>query len=439
MYTEHELQELTMDQLKAILGTIPGPMLITGVKATLMKRVLDNATEIPDDHVKLTKVRKNEPPPPPQPLPTVDDPLAEDQPITELIAHLKLCQRTADFLAHENIIDIAHVMLYEETEILEWEIPSRDRKALQHFAYPPLKEADQPAPALPPPAPPVSHPPQGGRQPAHRGRQQALEKEDTRSVQSIASHKPTDMKHQSHSSSSGESSSDSDSSTDSESDHELPLHARNLPRPHKFMSARLSKEGKERKPKALEIDMPEFLTESARIVRQLTDLPSHSETAREYSAYVEYINQRNCDYVPSAVLRFDDDFRRRAKQLKLSLTDSDLRRSLSEKYFHAATRKSKSGYNLSESNNSFRSGQRYSSNAFSSNANKQPPICQQFNAGNCTYGRACRFQHKCRDCNGLDHGAAFCYLRAQQYQLAFQPFILNAKGPQIGPPAQPRR
>ena len=127
-------------------------MLVTVVKATLVKRVLDNAAEIPDDHVRRTKVMKNEPPPPPQHLPAVD------QPITELIAHLKLCQRTADFLAHENIIDIGHVMLYEETEILEWEIPSRDRKALQHFAYPPVKEADQPAPALSPPAPPVSHP-----------------------------------------------------------------------------------------------------------------------------------------------------------------------------------------------------------------------------------------------------------------------------------------
>ena len=49
----------------------------------------------------------------------------------------------------------------------------------------------------------------------------------------------------------------------------------------------------------------------------------------EYSAYVEYITQRYCDYLSSAVLRFDDDFDHRAKQLKLALNDSDLRRSLS--------------------------------------------------------------------------------------------------------------
>ena len=45
MYTEQELRELTMDQLKAILGTIPGPMLVTGVKATLVERVLGDCKE----------------------------------------------------------------------------------------------------------------------------------------------------------------------------------------------------------------------------------------------------------------------------------------------------------------------------------------------------------------------------------------------------------
>ena len=165
---------------------------------------------------------------------------------------------------------------------MEWEIPSRDRKALQYFAYPPTEETDQPAPALQPPQPvlPVSQPQHGGSQPAHRGRQQAMEDEDRRSVHNIASDRT--KKHRTHSSSSGESDSSSDSdsdSSDSESDHESPLHARNLPRPSKFMSACLSRDGKEKKPKVLEIDMSEFLTESARIIRQLTELPSHAATA----------------------------------------------------------------------------------------------------------------------------------------------------------------
>ena len=59
------------------------------------------------------------------------------------------------------------------------------------------------------------------------------------------------------------------------------MHARNLPRLHEFMAARLNNKGKERKPKALEIDMPEYLTESARLVRQLTDLSSHRGIASE--------------------------------------------------------------------------------------------------------------------------------------------------------------
>ena len=419
MYTQQELDALTKPQLKTIIGLIPGNIATTGNKPDLVLRIMEKLDDIPADHVKLVGGNVQNANAAPQPLPA-GDPLNSDNPIANLIAHFKLCDRTVDFFQEEHITVIKDVLLFEEMEITAWNIPARDRKTIRNFAYPLPVEADQPVPVTLPPRP-VLLP----SMPAipHRGRQ--LE-EDTRSIQTMPPPPHRPKKHRSHSSSSssGESTvSESYDSSASESDRELPLHARNLPRPHKFMAARLNNKGKERKPKALEIDMPEFLTESARLVRQLTDLPSHRETAREYSAYVEYINQRNCDYTAVAVLRFDDDFRRRAKQLKLSLSEGDLRRSLSEKYFHAATRKSKSTGNYSSDGNySFRAGQRYTP---PNNSARQ--VCMQFNAGNCTYGTECRYLHKCKQCNAPSHGAAFCYQRVQQ----------NNQPPNFAPAAYP--
>ena len=441
MYTAEELNDLTVPQLKAIIGIIPGNLPITGIKENLVQRIVANLGIIPADHVKLVSNKAphaNNPLPPP---PAVNDPLDNESPIDNLITHLKLCDRTMEFFQQENLTVIKDVLLFEEHEITAWDIPARDRKAIRNFAYPLQKEADHPAPIVSAHQPPLLVP---QTQPAALPRTQGLSshhrsrahEEDNRSVQSI----PVKQKKQrSHSSSSGKSDSSSESNrdgSDSESDNELPLHARNLPRPHKFMSARLNNKGKEKKPKALEIDMPEFLTESARIVRQLTDLPSHSETAKEYSAYVEYINQRNCDYVSSAVLRFDDDFRRRAKQLKIALNDSDLRRSLSEKYFHATTRKNKTTNNYAaDSNNSyFRAGRSTTAYAPSSSSRQ---ICGQFNAGNCQYGRSCRFEHKCKICFMVNHGAFCCYQRVQQQQQ----FLLPAGQAPFNfpqPPAQQR-
>ena len=42
------------------------------------------------------------------------------------------------------------------------------------------------------------------------------------------------------------------------------------------------------------------------------------------------------------------------------------------------------------------------------NGKKRESVCWKFNKGNCTYGKGCKFEHKCSYCGGSNHGASTC-------------------------------
>ena len=53
----------------------------------------------------------------------------------------------------------------------------------------------------------------------------------------------------------------------------------------------------------------------------------------------------------------------------------------------------------------------YQGNPASGSGNKQTPwrkLCFDFNAGNCTIGRKCKFDHRCSFCNKFGHGSVVC-------------------------------
>ena len=58
-----------------------------------------------------------------------------------------------------------------------------------------------------------------------------------------------------------------------------------------------------------------------------------------------------------------------------------------------------------ESNNHFQNRQQGGNK-------KRESVCWKFNKGNCTYGKSCKFEHKCSYCGGFSHGASTCLKKA---------------------------
>lgn len=50
----------------------------------------------------------------------------------------------------------------------------------------------------------------------------------------------------------------------------------------------------------------------------------------------------------------------------------------------------------------------YSNNTGEGSGQKAREICRRYNKGRCTFGKACKFLHKCSICNKFGHGASIC-------------------------------
>lgn len=123
----------------------------------------------------------------------------------------------------------------------------------------------------------------------------------------------------------------------------IPRVARKLPRANKFV---LPKSGskKSQKVKPTDISVDEFLAYNLRVALRLANTASgeYATCLSEYLEYQEYLVTMKCNYSDDAVLKFDDDFRRTAESDKLSLRDERCRKILADRYFHSASRKTKS-------------------------------------------------------------------------------------------------
>ena len=195
------------------------------------------------------------------------------------------------------------------------------------------------------------------------------------------------------------------------SELQLPQRARDLPRPHTLMQPRES----QRTVEPHDVAIAEFVSESVRIISRLAKSPPHAEALVEYSEYIEFLTQRSVDYTVKSVLAFDNEFRSRAAFEKVNLCDSDLRRSISDRHFHAATRYARKPYQAV--NQPFRGqfrasagGQSYAATAASGIA----PVCLRFNRGSCT--PPCRYQHRCANCGDQSHAAPNCQRPVAQQQ-----------------------
>ena len=151
--------------------------------------------------------------------------------------------------------------------------------------------------------------------------------------------------------------------------------------------------------------------------------PAHHDVAVEYAEYIQYVISRSIDYSVDAVLAFDNDFRNRVKFERSSLADSDCRRSVADRHFHAASRM----FILHAESQKSRSICANSS-ANQQNASQAPiqmlngiPICKHWNAGFCDPRRRCNYVHCCSTCFDQGHVEASCPNRRNAPQFSNLP------------------
>ena len=135
------------------------------------------------------------------------------------------------------------------------------------------------------------------------------------------------------------------------------------------------------------------MAESMRLLLLLVKSDAHREVAVEFAEYVQYLTLRSIDYSTEAVLAFDSDFRSRVQFERITLADSDCRRSIADRYFHAATRIPVTHAETQRSRSS-RGGSRTSMQYSNVGQPQIPmlngiPICRRWNAGFCDPQRRC--------------------------------------------------
>ncbi len=130
-----------------------------------------------------------------------------------------------------------------------------------------------------------------------------------------------------------------DSIADAEASFDLPSHAWDLPRPHLTCAPRSHLFDAKKRMDPLDLSFWEFMTESMRLLNRLLRSTAHSEVAKEYVDYLEFLTTRNVDYNEKAVMLFDNDFRNRAAHERLCLSDNETRRCIADRYFHATQRR----------------------------------------------------------------------------------------------------
>ncbi|OWA49891.1 hypothetical protein BV898_14427 [Hypsibius exemplaris] len=191
---------------------------------------------------------------------------------------------------------------------------------------------------------------------------------------------------------------------------DLPKTARDLPQPHSFISPRAGSSNSSRSPGPQDISVNEFLAESMRLVHRLSSSKDHVEVLSEYSEYLEFLMYKLCDYSAAAVMRFDEDFRRRVSFDKSSLLDNDARRTLSDRHFHSQTRQtarhqgSPYGRFRNFGNGNY---QPQGGSPTQQRRDEQPRVCFRFNnATACNGPPRCTYQHVCARCGGPHRACA---------------------------------
>ena len=411
MYSEEELLQLTNVQLRFILNDLGQAQ--GGKKAELIQRVVDHLDDLPDNHVhQLPRDIQRQ----------MDQPakLTEDSPVTDLQDHLKLSDVSMQRFDEEHVLTIKDLKGIPFDRIIELKLPIRDDVTIKDFLFPQSAVQQKDLRNL---LIVKQRSKERGQAPADTD-----EEEDHHSVTSNSTRGKEKKKRHRHSShrsvsSTGESISDTDSDTESKLDL-LPMQARKLPRPHKMVCPRIDAKGKEKKPKALEIPITDFMSESMRLLQRLALSEERKDAMKEYSDYLEFLVNKQCDYTANSILKFDDDFRRRVLYEKRNLNDVDYRRSIADKYFHSATRLK---YDQTSANNySFRSKGQY--NWYNQPQQQQQPytqqgpmpigqqyttqqngipVCINFQRNNCTRV-PCNYLHQCSICNYSNHGSTAC-------------------------------
>ena len=291
--TKEELQALTCKDMETILKSLG--QRYTGMnKSEMVERILDHQGDEPfkeEDEVSDQGA---------------DQELEQEATpnFDVVVTQLSLCDKTKGILADNNFSTLEDLRSLIPADLERLKLPLRDEKAIQRFIG---KESK----------PEVLH--------VNPGKS---------ATKAIFANTAKPLFFRSAPPSVGESMSLGD-----EFETSLPQRARDLPRPHTLIQPRSSATGDNlRKVDPLDLTFSEFMAESQRLLSHLVRSQSHSEVASEYSEYLEYLVSRSVDYSSKAVLAFDNEFRNRVLFEKATLNNTEIRHSIADRHFHAATR-----------------------------------------------------------------------------------------------------
>ena len=250
VYSKQELSSLKNDQLKTILTEMHQST--TGTKDILVTRILENMVELPADHIKLTRGGDHGGREQAEDDGGMEQDQAEDPKkvaMDQLAKDLRLSQRTTDLLQQAGYVQVDDMQLLTPEIVDALDTTSRDRQSILKFLQPKAsnassilfvnsKEKSRRKPFF---APPMFNIPNA----------------------------PVLHRHHSSSTSSGETI-DERTVMRVQSCFELPKFARDLPRPHLFISPKPNERGVLKDCTALSISISEFIAECARLSQRLS-------------------------------------------------------------------------------------------------------------------------------------------------------------------------
>jgi len=304
VYTEEELAQKTAKELEDILLEMGLPK--TGNKSVMSARIIEKQCSF---NARKAAVKNNL---------ALDDEEEDDEKETleEVGKELRLSEQTIKAFSDNGFSTIGDLKMLDASDLKELKISRRDEKKLLIF----LQKIPEPT-RLKPTILEVE--------------QSKKNKSATHAFDEFLVEDQIQERRMRQPSSHGEF----ESIAEEEGRFELPSRARDLPRPHLTCVPRLHSSDAKRKIDPLDLSFWEFMAESMRLLNRLFRSSTHSDVAREYVEYLEFLTTRNLDYNEKAVMLFDNDFRNRAAHERLSLSDNDTRRCIADRYFHAAQRK----------------------------------------------------------------------------------------------------